>query len=61
MSTLVRTIAGQPGTVSVRAQHAQVVQALEARFPAASAHLDEARDDILAFPHEVWSNNPRSA
>ena len=60
MSTLVRTIAGQPGTGSVRAQHAQVVQALEARFPAASAQLDEARDDILPFPREIWSN-PRSA
>ena len=66
VSTLVRTISGQPDTASVRARHAQVVQALEARFPAASAHLDEARDDILAFtafPREVWrqvwSNNPQ--
>ena len=66
VSTLVRTIFEQPDTASVRAQHAQVVQALEAKFPAASAHLDEARDDILAFtafPREVWrqvwSNNPQ--
>jgi len=66
VSTLVRTIFEQPGTASVRAQHAQVVQALETKFPAASAHLDEARDDILAFtafPREVWrqvwSNNPQ--
>jgi len=43
-----------------------VVTALEAKFPAAAAHLDEARDDILAFtafPREiwrqVWSNNPQ--
>jgi transposase-like protein len=50
----------------VRARHAQVVTALEARFPQAAAHLDDARDDILAFtafPHEIWrqiwSNNPR--
>jgi putative transposase len=67
VSTLVRTIFGQPDAASVRAQHAQVVTALEAKFPAASAHLDEARDDILAFtafPREVWrqvrSNNPLS-
>jgi putative transposase len=66
VSTLVRTIFEQPDTVSVRAQHAQVVTALEAKFPAAAAHLDEARDDILAFtafPREiwrqVWSNNPQ--
>ena len=51
---------------SVRAQHAQVVAALEAKLPAAAAHLDDARDDILAFtafPREVWrqiwSNNPQ--
>jgi hypothetical protein len=34
---------------SVRAQHAQVVAALEAKLRAAAAHLDDARDDILAF------------
>ena len=66
VSTLVRTISGQPDPASVRAQHAQVVAALEAKLPAAAAHLDEARDDILAFtafPREVWrqiwSNNPQ--
>ena len=64
--TLVRTIFEQPDPASVRAQHAQVVAALEAKLPAAAAHLDEARDDILAFtafPREVWwqvwSNNPQ--
>ena len=37
------------------------------QVPRAATHLDEARDDILAFtafPREVWrqiwSNNPRS-
>ena len=66
VSTLVRTIFGQPDAASVRAQHHQVVSALEAKFPAAASHLDEARDDILAFtafPREiwrqVWSNNPQ--
>jgi Transposase, Mutator family len=67
VSTLVRTIFEQPDAASVRAQHAQVVRALEAKLPQAAAHLDEARDDILAFtafPREVWrqiwSNNPLS-
>jgi hypothetical protein len=62
----VRTIFEQPDAASVRAQHAQAVTALEAKFPRAAAHLDEARDDILAFtafPREVWrqiwSNNPQ--
>ena len=67
VSTLVRTIFEQPDPASVRAQHAQVVAALEAKLPQAAAHLDEAREDILAFtafPREVWrqiwSNNPLS-
>ena len=66
VSTLVRTIFEQPDAASVRAQHAQVVTALEAKFPQAAAHLDDARDDILAFtafPREIWrqiwSNNPQ--
>ena len=66
VSTLVRTIFGQPDAASVRAQHSQVVGALEAKLPAAAAHLDDAREDILAFtafPREVWrqiwSNNPQ--
>ena len=66
VSTLVRTIFEQPDPASVRAQHAQVVGALEAKLPQAAAHLDDARDDILAFtafPREIWrqawSNNPQ--
>jgi putative transposase len=66
VSTLVRTIFEQPDAASVKAQHGHVVTALEAKFPAAAEHLDEARDDILAFaafPREVWrqvwSNNPQ--
>jgi putative transposase len=66
VSTLVRTIFEQPDAQSVRAQHAQVVQALEAKLPAAAEHLDEARDDILAFTafpravwRQIWSNNPQ--
>jgi transposase-like protein len=67
-STLVGTIFEQPDPTSVRAQHAQVVAALEAKLPAAATHLDEARDDILAFatfPRGVWrqilSNNGGAA
>jgi transposase-like protein len=66
VSTLVRTIFEQPDPASVLAQHRHVVDALEAKLPQAAAHLDQARDDILAFtafPREVWrqiwSNNPQ--
>jgi putative transposase len=66
VSTLIRTIFEQPDAASVLAQHAQVVSALEAKFPQAADCLDDARDDILAFtafPREVWrqiwSNNPQ--
>jgi putative transposase len=66
VSTLVRTIFEQPDAASVRTQHVQVVAALETKLPQAAAHLDAARDDILAFtafPREVWrqiwSNNPQ--
>ena len=41
VSTLVRTIFEQPDADSVRAQHAQVVAALEAKLPKAAAHLDQ--------------------
>jgi putative transposase len=33
----------------VLAQHAQVVTAVEAKFPAAAEQLNFARDDTLAF------------
>ena len=66
VATLVRTIFEQPDAASVRAQHGQVVTALEAKFPAAAAHLDDAREDILALTafareiwRQIWSNNPQ--
>jgi putative transposase len=43
VSTLVRTIFEQPDAASVRVQYAQVVQALEAKLPAAAAHLTVVR------------------
>jgi transposase-like protein len=66
VATLVRTIFDQPDAASVRAQHAWVVQTLEAKHPAAAEHLDAAREDLIAFagfPREIWpqiwSNNPQ--
>jgi putative transposase len=66
VATLVRTIFDQPTAEAVRAQHAWVIEALQAKYPAACDHLDAAREDLLAFaafPREIWkqiwSNNPQ--
>jgi putative transposase len=66
VATMVRTIFDQPDADAVRAQFGRVVAAIEAKFPDAAMHLDDAREDLLAFaafPHEVWrqiwSNNPQ--
>jgi len=66
VATMVRTVFDQPDAASVRAQFARVIEAIEARFPDAATHLDDAREDLLAFtgfPHEIWrqiwSNNPQ--
>ena len=66
VATLVRTIFDQPAAEEVTAQHGRVVDSLEAKYPDAAAHLDEARGDLLAFaafPREIWrqiwSNNPQ--
>jgi putative transposase len=62
----VRTVFDQPDAASVREQFGRVVDTIAARFPDAATHLDDARDDLLAFsvfPHEIWrqiwSNNPQ--
>jgi putative transposase len=66
VATLVRTVFDQPDADAVRQQFARVVQGIEAKFPAAAEHLDDARGDLLAFtvfPREIWrqiwSNNPQ--
>ncbi|GII59835.1 hypothetical protein Pth03_82240 [Planotetraspora thailandica] len=50
----------------MRAQHAWVIDTLAAKYAAAADHLDQAREDLLAFaqfPREIWkqiwSNNPQ--
>jgi transposase-like protein len=66
VATLVRTIFDQPDVDAVRAQYARTVSTLAERFPDAAEHLDDAREELLAFtgfPREVWkqvwSNNPQ--
>ena len=64
VGTLLRTVFEQPGTDAVQAQTRHVLDALEAKFPKAAAHLDAAQGGVLvftAFPREIWrriwSNN----
>ncbi|WP_327591663.1 IS256 family transposase [Streptomyces chartreusis] len=66
VATLLRTVFEQPDTDTVQAQMRHVLDAREAKFPKAAAHLDAAQDDVLAFtafPREIWrqiwSNNPQ--
>jgi transposase-like protein len=66
VATLVRTIFDQPDAAEVAAQFGRVVDALEAKLPAAAAHLSAAEADLLAFttvPREIWrqiwSSNPQ--
>ena len=66
VATTVRTIFQQPSAAEVHAQHARVVEQLEARFPEAAAMLAEAGPEVLAFTafpvghwRQIWSNNPQ--
>jgi len=66
VATMVRTVFDQPDAAAVSDQFTRVVETIEARFPDTATHLDDARDDLLAFasfPHEIWrqiwSNNPQ--
>jgi len=66
VATMVRTIFDQPDPAAVREQFGRVVEAIAAKFGDAAEHLDQAREDLLAFadfPHEIWrqiwSNNPQ--
>ena len=66
VATQVRTIFDQADADAVTAQFDRVVDALATKFPDAAAHLEAARDELLAFigyPHEIWrqiwSNNPQ--
>src|SRR5881398_1399741 len=66
VATMVRTIFDQPDAAEVGAQFGRVVDTIAAKYPNAATHLDEAREDLLAFtafPHEIWrqiwSNNPQ--
>jgi putative transposase len=66
VATQVRTIFDQADASAVHTQFDRVVAALEDKYPDAAAHLEVAREELLAFtayPREIWrqiwSNNPQ--
>lgn len=66
VKAMLHSVYDQPDTVAVHAQFDKLLDSeLVASLPSVFAHLDGARDEILAFtafPKEVWrqiwSNNP---
>ena len=66
VKTLLHSVYDQPDTSSVHAQYDRLVDAVAEKLPAVAAHLDAARDDVLAFTgfpkeiwRQIWSNNPQ--
>uniref|UniRef100_UPI00384CEBAF transposase n=1 Tax=Streptomyces malaysiensis TaxID=92644 RepID=UPI00384CEBAF len=64
--TLLRTVFEQPDAQAIRTQMDHVIGQLQGRFPATATHLEEAREDLLAFAicpraawKQIWSNNPQ--
>jgi transposase-like protein len=66
VKTLLHSVYDQPDAASVHAQYDRLVDAVAEKLPAVAAHLDAARDDVLAFTgfpkeiwRQIWSNNPQ--
>ena len=55
----------QPDAAAVHAQFDRILDALTEKLPTVADHLEDAREDILAFTvfpkgcwRQIWSNNP---
>ena len=66
VKTLLHSVYDQPDTASVHTQYDRLIDAVTEKLPAVAAHLDAARDDVLAFTgfpkeiwRQIWSNNPQ--
>ena len=62
---MLHSVYDQPDRDSVHAQFDRLLDYVEDKLPTVAAHLDDARDDILAFTtfprdvwQQIWSNNP---
>ncbi len=65
VKAMLHSVYDQPDRDSVHAQFDRLLDYVEGKLPTVAAHLDDARDDILAFTtfprdvwQQIWSNNP---
>ena len=65
VKAMLHSVYDQPDATAVHAQFDRLLDYVQTRWPAVSAHLDTARADILAFTGfpeglwaQIWSNNP---
>ena len=65
VKAMLHSVYDQPDRDSVQAQFDRLLDYVEDKLPTVAAHLDDARDDILAFTNfprdvwqQIWSNNP---
>ncbi|MGS0686292.1 IS256 family transposase [Nakamurella sp. GG22] len=66
VKTMLHSVYDQIDAKAVAAQFDRVTEALGEKLPAVADHLDEARDELLAFTafpkeiwRQIWSNNPQ--
>ena len=65
VKAMLHSVYDQPDGPAVHAQFERLLDYVQDRLPAVAAHLDAARQDILAFTSfprdvwcQIWSNNP---
>ncbi len=65
VKAMLHSIYDQPDAAAVHAQFDRLLDYTSDKLPDVTDHLDQARDDILAFTgfpveiwHQIWSNNP---
>jgi len=65
VKAMLHSVYDQPDAASVHAQFDRLLDYVEDKLPAVFAHLEAARDDLLAFTTfpkdvwtQIWSNNP---
>ena len=66
MRALLHSVYDQPDAASVHAQYDRLIDAIAGKLPDVARHLEDARDDLLAFTafpkelwRQIWSNNPQ--
>jgi putative transposase len=66
VKTMLHSVYDQIDAKAVAAQFDRVITALGEKLPVVADHLDEARDELLAFTafpkeiwRQIWSNNPQ--